>query len=187
MALGRRGMLNGITTFAVGLLTAGEVMAKECSTASVSECADEQVCWAIQTGAVGTAQEVEQLSSRIPEDYEFKINEIYAKAFTWTILQGYDPDTAFEMAKDAFSKDEADDWLSETVRNDYASHSFSMQERRNAADQFYDNVKGSLDLFEFGKFAANSEFPQNVTHFIDEARSRALICPPVSSKLDPSK
>lgn len=187
MALGRRGMLNSITTIAIGLLVAGEVMAAECSNSSVSACADEQLCWAIQTGAIGTPQEVEQLSYRIPDDYEFKINEIYAKAFTWTITKGYDPEAAFDMAEHTFRTVEANNWLSETTRNDFIGYSFSPQERRNAADQFYDNVNGSLDLFEFGKSKANSGFPQNVAHFIDEARSRALICPPVSSKLDPSK
>lgn len=162
-------------------------MAGECSTKSVSKCADEQVCWAIQTGAVGTTQEIQQLPSRIPDDYEFNINDIYEKAFTWTVLKGYDPDVAMDMAEDAFRKVEANDWLSETVRNDYAGYSFSMQERRNAANQFYDNVKGSLNLFQFGRSEANPGFPENVAAFIDEARSRALICPPVSSMLGTSE
>lgn len=148
---------------AVGVISAaGGVMAAECSLISVSNCSNEEICFALLVDRMGSAAEKETLKTGIPANFLFEIDEAFGKSFAHSLSVGASHSAAYRTAEGTLKEGEGSSFNQEA-----ASMQIDAQSMKKAVDIFY------------GEFANDTEQSHQ---FIQEARLRSLICPPMTKK-----
>jgi hypothetical protein len=150
--------LLGISISLAAILTGGNAMAGACAMSSAQSCTDAEICFALLLSRTGSDAEKETLRTGIPDNFLFEIDEAFGKSFAHTLSIGVSHVASYRTAETTLDFGEGSSWNQEA-----SAMNIDTASMKKAVDIYYTEFVNETD---------------ESRPFIQEARSRSLICPP---------